>query len=675
MLTSVACRDTTSAPVPAKLAFIVQPPATISSQQIFSPAISVAIQDADGNTVNAATNTVTLSIVNGTQGANLSGTVSVAAVNGVATFTNLSIDRASTYSLSASSPNLTGATSVGFVVRAGPRARLAFATQPTTAFANAILPTLTIEVQDAAGNIVRDGTSQVSLRIGSNPGNAILSGGTVVVTSSGVAAFSSVSINKIGNGYTLIAAAPAFPPAESAPFNLTTGPVSKLVFSTQPTTNAPGATITPAVAVAVQDDFGNTVLTATHSITLSIGTNGGGGVLSGTTTVTAVNGVATFSDLRINNPGAPYTLVAAASGLNANVSAPFSVRNPLAFNSVSAGYFHTCGIATDGLGYCWGENGSGQLAVNNVVSIETPVPVSGGLTFANVVAGRDHTCGVTIAGVAYCWGSNQSGRLGAEVSVAGSPALVLGSHSFAAVAAGYAHSCGTTTTSVAYCWGDNSRGALGNGTQTANLLPSTVTGAISFASVSSGRYFSCGLSTAGLGYCWGEDVDGELGDGTNTFRSSPVLVSGQLTFAMISAGGFHACGLTTAGAAYCWGSNTFGQLGNETNANSNRPVPVSGGLTFAMISAGNRHSCGVTTAGRAYCWGDNSNGNLGDGRGEVSFAPSAVSGGLTFSSVSAGRFHSCGVTTAGAVYCWGTNDNGQLGDGTRVTHLSPVPVR
>ena len=674
MLTSIACHETTAPPVATKLAFIVQPPAAITSQLVF-PAISVAIQDDHGNTVNTATNVVTLSIINGPQGANLSGTVSVAAVNGVATFTNLSIDRASTYSLSATSPNLTSASSIQFAVQAGPAAKLSFAIQPQTAFAHAPLPTVTIEVQDAAGNIVKSPEFLVSIRIGSNPSGANLFGPTSVTTSAGVAAFSNLSIDKTGSGYTLVTTGCCFPTVVSAPFNVTVGAAAKLVFTTQPTTTTPGATISPAVVVVIQDDFNNIVPTGTYSITLSIGTNGGGGVLLGTTTVAAVNGVATFSDLRINSPGAVYTLVAETSGLPPRVSIPFSLRNPILFTSVSAGYFHTCGVATDGLAYCWGENVSGQLGITNVTSIEAPFPVSGGLTFANVISGRDHTCGVTTAGVAYCWGSNQNGRLGTDGSGVGSLSLVSGPRSFASVAAGYAHSCGATTTNVAYCWGDNTRGAVGNGTQTGSPLPTTVSGGISFASVSSGRYFSCGLTTAGLGYCWGEDSDGELGDANNSAKSSPVLVRGELTFTMISAGGFHSCGLTTAGTAYCWGSNSFGQLGNGTTAISFVPVAVSGGLTFAMITAGNRHTCAVTTAGQAYCWGDNSDASLGDGTFENRLTPTPVIGGLTFSSVSAGRFHTCGVTTAGAVYCWGGNGNGQLGDGTRETRFSPVPAR
>src|SRR5437899_1710308 len=91
-------------------------------------------------------------------------------------------------------------------------------------------------------------------------------------------------------------------------------PAAKLAFIVQPSNAAAGAGIAPAVQVAVQDAQGNTVTTATTSITVAIGTNPASGTLSGTTTVAAVSGVATFSDLSIDKAGSGHTLTATATG-------------------------------------------------------------------------------------------------------------------------------------------------------------------------------------------------------------------------------------------------------------------------------------------------------------------------------------------------------------------------
>jgi hypothetical protein len=101
-----------------------------------------------------------------------------------------------------------------------------------------------------------------------------------------------------------------------------------LAFSVQPSRTMPFATITPAVQVRVVDEGGNPVTSFTGPVTIAIGHNGGmlmHGTLSGTKTVTAVNGVATFSDLSIDQFGNGYTLVVSASAVAGAESAPFNI--------------------------------------------------------------------------------------------------------------------------------------------------------------------------------------------------------------------------------------------------------------------------------------------------------------------------------------------------------------
>src|SRR5207247_137635 len=159
------------------------------------------------------------------------------------------------------------------------------------------------------------------------------------------------------------------------------GAAGKLVFTVQPSNAPAGAAITPAVQVAVQDAQGNTVTTATTSITVAIGTNPGSGTLAGTTTVAAVNGVATFANVSINSPGTGYTLTASATTLTGASSSSFNIT-ALTFAAVRAGGGVTCGVTPAGAAYCWGANGGGQLGNGTQINSPTPVAVSGGLTFA-----------------------------------------------------------------------------------------------------------------------------------------------------------------------------------------------------------------------------------------------------------------------------------------------------
>jgi len=310
----------------AKLVFVVQPGDAIAGGAI-DPPVQVAVQDAGGNTVTSSAAPVTLAIGTNPGGGTLSGTATVNAMNGVATFSDLSIDKvAAGYTLTAVSGGLTAAASAAFGVAPGEASTLAFIVQPSDAVAgDAVDPPVQVAVQDAGGNTVTASTTPITLAIGTNPGNGTLSGTTTVNAVNGVATFSDLSVDRTGAGYTLTAAGGGLTGATSAGFSITPGPASALVFSVQPTDVSAATAISPAVRVSVQDASGNTVTASTASITLAIGTNPGGGTLSGTTVVNAVSGVATFPDLSIDKTGTGYALTAASGTLTGAASAEFSV--------------------------------------------------------------------------------------------------------------------------------------------------------------------------------------------------------------------------------------------------------------------------------------------------------------------------------------------------------------
>lgn len=107
-----------------------------------------------------------------------------------------------------------------------------------------------------------------------------------------------------------------------------TGGAAKLGWIVQPSAAAANAPISPAITVAVQNQGGTTLTSAPARVTLSLGTNPGGATLSGTLSAVAVNGVATFSDVRISAAGSGYTLVASTTGLPSATSAAFTIGQP-----------------------------------------------------------------------------------------------------------------------------------------------------------------------------------------------------------------------------------------------------------------------------------------------------------------------------------------------------------
>src|SRR5204862_1494346 len=96
------------------------PPINTPVGSAITPAVTVTARDASGNTVPSFTGATSLALGNA-GGATLSGNGPVNAVNGVATFANLTIDKVGTgYTLTATSSTLTQATSNSFNITAAP---------------------------------------------------------------------------------------------------------------------------------------------------------------------------------------------------------------------------------------------------------------------------------------------------------------------------------------------------------------------------------------------------------------------------------------------------------------------------------------------------------------------------------------------------------------------------
>jgi adhesin/invasin len=312
----------------SQLTITTEPSDSVQGGTAFPRQPAVQLRDASGNPVGQAGVTVTAAIASG--GGTLGGTTTATTnASGVATFTNLSITGAAgARTLSFSATGLTPATSAGVYVKSGPPARLAIVTQPSaTAQAGVVFAQQpAVQVQDASGNPVAQSGVTVTAAIAT--GTGALGGATTAITdASGVATFTNLSIGGTAGSRTLAFSASGLAPDTSATINVTVGPAAALEFSVQPSNAVASAPITPAVQVRVVDAFGNLVTGASDNIAIAIGSNPSGGTLSGTVSVAATGGVATFSDLSINLVGAGYTLAASTPSLGTATSAGFNVTH------------------------------------------------------------------------------------------------------------------------------------------------------------------------------------------------------------------------------------------------------------------------------------------------------------------------------------------------------------
>ena len=207
------------------LTFDQQPSAALINA-VIDPPVTVRIEDQFGNVMSDATHEISLSLANNPAGATLGGSTSVIAINGVATFDDLSVDQVGTgYTLRATATGLTSTSSDAFDITVGEAAKLQFEQQPTpTAADETIHPAVTVRVLDTQGNLVTDSTNEVSIGLGSHPGNGVLSGTLSVNPEQGIALFSDLSIREPGSGYTLVASATGLAEATSDVFDITAPP-------------------------------------------------------------------------------------------------------------------------------------------------------------------------------------------------------------------------------------------------------------------------------------------------------------------------------------------------------------------------------------------------------------------------------------------------------------------
>jgi hypothetical protein len=365
---------TVSAGAASKLV-ITQTPATSTAGQTLATPLKVAVEDAFGNVLTSNTSTVAAAVATGPGYAASGSATSVAASSGVATFSSLTFDTAGTYTLSVSDGSLTGATSGSFTVSPAAASKLAITQTPTTGPAGQALGTaLTALVEDTFGNVVSSNSSTVALAVLSGPASFASGSTTSIAAASGVASFSNLIFNTAGT-YTLSASDGSLTGATSGSFTVSPAAASKLVISQTPTNGTAGQALGTALKIAIEDSSGNVVASNTSTVTVTVASGPGSFASGSATSVAAVSGVATFSNLIFNTAGT-YTLSISDGSLTGVTTATITV-SPGAASKLVMTQTPASGTAGQALG--------------------TVLKVALEDAFGNVVTSNSSTVAVTVA--------------------------------------------------------------------------------------------------------------------------------------------------------------------------------------------------------------------------------------------------------------------------------------
>lgn len=299
---------------PARKLGINRNSAGAKSGETFTTQPRINILDANNSVVTADSVSLVYASVN--KGARIIGTETVTAVSGVATFTNLGIKgvAGAEYTITYKSSDLTVATET-FTLMAGPKASLKFVQKTVGGVNEVVFPTQPqIELLDSEGNRVTwDDTTTVTMTTNSgtfgnnaNSETVRATAGLISFTGQKIRAtagatatltYSSSGLTSIRETLTVTIGAPnAFERVRRAEDAFIGGK-----FGTQPT-------------YKIIDVANNLITTGDYYISVAASQ----GTLTGQTTVKAVNGIVTFTNLGITgvNAGQLVMLTVTSEGLN-----------------------------------------------------------------------------------------------------------------------------------------------------------------------------------------------------------------------------------------------------------------------------------------------------------------------------------------------------------------------
>jgi hypothetical protein len=505
LMKSFVAIGATSALMLAGLAFVAESPASAAAPLIFGGATTAQADAPFSFTVTAAASGDNINVASTCPFK--AGSVTSQSTNGsdVATFPGMSIDVGSSCTLTAS--DTTGIDSgaqgtVVFTVTPAAASKIAYTTGPPTAGTLGVpLTTFKVSVEDTYGNVITIGTGAsdtVTLTSG-----CTLAGTDTATAGAGVATFSYVYFTA-GTSCTLIATDGGFT-VTSPSITVVSNTPTELGFTIEPPATAAAGTVLPSFVVSVEASNGVALqggVGATDVIVLTSAC-----VLTGTTSVTAVNDAATFAAVAIKT-GSNCQLVATdtsrtlATATSTVVALTAGAATQVAFTTAPPAAVTTAGTVLTTFRVSV-EDVNGNVVTlgtgaGDSIAITSPCTLGGTTTavaFAGVATFSALTIGVTGACVLTATDTTRTLAAATATSTVGTPqpALVLSTvKGTVGTALNLATTGGTGTGALSYTVGaGSSAGCTESGTSLSAtragtcLVTATKAGSTTYIAVSS----------------------------------------------------------------------------------------------------------------------------------------------------------------------------------------------
>ena len=145
----------------------VEPPSFVAAGNEFT--IAVTAENSSGSVDPSFNGNVTVSLP-GARAASLGGTLTVSALNGTATFSNLTLTEPGNYTLSVNSDGVAGTETSPFVVTAAPASRLVVTGQPPEDVTTGAVFPITVTAEDSYGNVDTSFSGSITIALSDNPG-------------------------------------------------------------------------------------------------------------------------------------------------------------------------------------------------------------------------------------------------------------------------------------------------------------------------------------------------------------------------------------------------------------------------------------------------------------------------------------------------------------------------